>query len=141
VCVFWRARYTSKVGLFYAVIVVGALVWLIWAAGRAREVCVLSVRHGRLLIMRGALPESLLEAFTDIVGWAKVRRGRLSVLRDGGSARLVCSGLDAGAQQRARNVLGTYPMPRLLAAPSRGTRNLGQRLGLSWLGWWIKDRR
>ena len=141
VCVFWRAGYTSRVGLFYAVIIACALVWLIWAAGRARELCVLSVRRGRLLVMRGALPQSLLEAFTDIVRREKVRRGSLRVLRDGDSARLSCSGLSAEAQQRARNVLGTYPLPRLLAAPSHGTRNLGQRLGLSWLGWWIKERR
>lgn len=138
--VFRRPGYTWPVGLFYAVIIVGALVWLIWAAGRAREVCVLSVRRGRLLVMRGALPQSLLEAFADIVRRAKVRRGSLRVLRDGDSVRLSCSGLSADTQQRARNVLGTYPMPRLLAAPSHGTRNLGQRLGLSWLGWWIKDR-
>jgi hypothetical protein len=43
------------------------------------------------------------------------------------------------ASGRARNVLGTYPLSRLLAAPPLRTRNLGQRLGLSWLGWRLHD--
>ncbi|MDB4987117.1 MAG: hypothetical protein JWN04_2295 [Myxococcaceae bacterium] len=133
--------YITRVGLFYAVVMVLALALLVFAAGRARELCVLSVRAGRVLLMRGALPPSLLEAVLDIVSRARVERATVRVLRDGAAARLMASGLDEPTLQRLRNVLGTYPLPRLLAATAPKNKNLGQRLGLAWLGWWMNERR
>ena len=105
-------------GVFYAVVIVGALVWLIWASGRARELCVLAIAQGRVRVLRGALPASLLEALQDIVTRQRVQAGKLRVLRDGDAARLEAN-LDAGTQQRMRNVLGTYPLARLLAAQAK----------------------
>jgi hypothetical protein len=118
-----------------------ALLWLVWAAGRARELCVLSVRRGRVLPMRGALPASLLEAMADVVARERVERASVRVLRDGERARLEATGLSPEALQRLRNVLGTYPLARLLAAPPLRAKNLGQRLGLAWLGWWMNEHR
>jgi len=125
--------------VFVALVLGVGLLGLLWASARAREICVLSVRAGRVLVMRGALPASLLEALRDVVERQRIERGTIRVLRDGERARLEASGLDEQAAQRARNVLGTYPLPRLLAAPRARSRNLGQRLGLSWLGWRLHD--
>lgn len=123
-----------------AVASVIGLVVLIWASGRAREICVLSVRSGRLLVMRGAVPASLLEALADVVERQRSERGTVRILRDGGGARLESSGLDPFAAQRARNVLGTYPLARLLAVGTRRERNLGQRLGIPWLAWYLHEQ-
>jgi hypothetical protein len=108
---------------------------LLWASTRAREICVLSVRRGRVLALRGALPASLLEALADVVERQGTTHGTIRILRDGERARLEASGLDQPAAQRARNVLGTYPLPRLLTAPPFRAPNLGQRLGWAWLAW------
>jgi hypothetical protein len=133
------ARYTSSVTPYVAVVLGAALLALVFAAGRAREICVLSVRRGRILVMRGGLPASLLEALLDVVTRPGTERATLRVLRDGERARLEASGLDEHAAQRARNVLGTYPLPRLLAGNARQARNLGQRLGSAWLAFRLDD--
>ena len=117
-----------------------ALLALLVAASRARQLCVMSVRDGRVLVMRGALPSSLFQGLCDVVARAGVRRASIRVLRDGDRARLEGPGLDPLTLQRARNVLGTYPLARLQNVPRMRRRNLGQRLGLAWLGWWLHDR-
>ena len=117
-----------------------ALFALLWAATRARQLCVMSVRDGRVLVMRGALPSTLFEGLADVVARAGTRRATIRVLRDGDRARLEGPGLDSLALQRARNVLGTYPLARLHNVPRMRRRNLGQLLGLAWLGWWLHDR-
>jgi hypothetical protein len=88
-----------------------------------------------------ARPLSLEQALADIVERARTPRATIYITRDGECARLRASGLDEFALQRARNVLGTYPLTRLLAAPVPRVRNLGQRLGIAWLGWWLRERR
>jgi hypothetical protein len=125
--------------VFVAVVLGIGLLSLLWASARAREICVLSVRRGRVLVLRGALPGSLLEAFTDVVERTAVASGTLRILRDGERARLEAQGLDEHGVQRARNVLGTYPLPRLLAASPPRAPNLGQRLGWAWLAWRQRD--
>lgn len=125
--------------VFVAVVLGIALLALVWASGRAREICVLSVRGGRLLVLRGALPASALEAFSDVAERSGTAHGTIRVLRDGERARLEAEGLDEHAAQRARNVLGTYPLPRLLAGARVRSPNLGQRLGWAWLAWRLHD--
>jgi hypothetical protein len=110
-------------GTWSLLLVVLALLALVVAATRARQLCVLSVRAGKLLVMRGGLPGSLLEA-----------------LADGERARLDARGLSPETLQRARNVLGTYPLVRLLNAPRPRDRNLGQVLGLPSLAFWLRAR-
>lgn len=134
-----RAQATPpSVGVYALVILASAVCALIWAAHRARAICVLSVRRGRVLVLRGNLPSSLLDALAEVVDRQGTVRGTVSILRDGERARIEASGLDEYALQRARNVLGTYPLARLLAGPVR-SRNLGQRLGLAWLSWRLHD--
>ena len=122
-------------------LVVLALVALVWAAGRARVLCELAVRNGRLLLMRGSLPTSALEALADVVARDGSRSGVIRVLRDGERARLEGVGLGPDALQRARNVVGTYSLTRLKNAPRSRRPNLGQRLGIRWLAWRLHDRQ
>lgn len=127
---------TGFAGLVFAL----ALLALVWAAARARAICVLSVRGGRVLVMQGALPPSLHEALADVVARAGVARATLRIVRAGDRGRIEARGLDEPTLQRARNVLGTYSMPRLLAGHRPVTPNLGQRLGVAWLAWRIHER-
>jgi hypothetical protein len=116
------------------------LLALLWFAFRSRDICVLSVRRGRVLLMRGGLPQGLLAALAEIVERRGVAKATVRIARDGERGRLSASGLDATALQQARNVLGTYPLPRLLAGHVRRPQNLGQRLGIAWLAWWLRAR-
>jgi hypothetical protein len=102
--------------LFTACVVALSLVALVIAASRARELCVLSVRAGQLSVARGRLPAGVLEALADVVRRGQVERATLRVLRDGERARLSATGLDEFTLQRARNVIGIYPLAKLLAA-------------------------
>jgi hypothetical protein len=121
-------------------LLVTALLALYVSASRARELCVLSVRDGRLLMMRGALPPSLLEAIRDIVHRTGAPRGTIRLVRDGDRARVDAQGLEETVVQRVRNVVGTYPMPRLLAGAQASPPNLGKRLGIAWLAWRMHER-
>jgi hypothetical protein len=104
-------------GRIVLLLAVAAFLWIAFRAGRDRELFVLSVRSGRTRVVRGKLPPSLLEALSDVMASAKVQRATLRVLRDQGHARLEASGLNEWVLQRARNVLGTYPLAKLLTAP------------------------
>lgn len=132
--------YTHPMLVVQGTLAVLALLALVWAATRARELCVLSVRNGRTLLMRGSLPASLLEALADVVARDRARRGVVRVLRDGERARLEARGLGPEGLQRARNVLGTYPLARLLNPPRPRRPNLGQRLGIAPLAWYLEER-
>lgn len=123
-----------------ALVLLLALLALVWFASRARDICVLSVRRGRVLVMRGGLPPSLVQALADVVERAGTERATIRIQREGERGRVAATGLDDYTLQRARNVVGTYPLARLLAGHGRRSRNLGQQLGLPWLAWRISER-
>lgn len=103
-------------GGFGFVLAVAALVLLTWAAYRSRELFVLRVRDGKTDVLRGRPPHGLLRDLADVFERANVRKADVKVLRDGGRARLTASGLDEFALQRARNVLGAFPVHKLLGS-------------------------
>ena len=128
--------------LRFGLLVLAVAIVALWiAAHRARELCVISVRGGRVLVMRGGLTPALQAALSEIVERAGTERGTIRVVRDGERARVEGTGLDEHALQRARNVVGTYPLPRLLSGRRRLQPNLGQRLGLTWLAWRLAERQ
>lgn len=91
-----------------------ALLALIWSAGRSRELFVLAIEKGRTTVRRGQPPASLLEGLCDVFARAAVERATVKVLRSEGRARLKARGIDEPTLQRARNVLGTFPVHKLL---------------------------
>jgi hypothetical protein len=93
-----------------------------YLAARSRELFVLRVRAGRTTLQRGRVPPSLLEALGDVMQRAGVERATLRVLKSDGRARVVASGLSEPVLQRARNVVGTYPLQKLLGAQLRAKR-------------------
>lgn len=121
-------------------IAVVALVAYLWTA-RARELFCVSVRDGRVLVVRGRVPGGLLSDIRNVVGKPVVGRATIRAVRQEHGARLSVSGdIDEGREQRLRNIFRLYPLSNLRAAPAVAQPTLGQVLGIAWLAWWL-DRR
>ncbi|UQA60944.1 DUF3634 family protein [Polyangium aurulentum] len=111
------------------------VLFALWMLARGNELFHVSARDGRVLLVRGRIPPSLLTGFGEIVQRAGVRRATIRAVKEGGGARLVASGVDENTAQRLRNAFGVHPIQRLRTAPFAGDRNLGQVLGFAWLAW------
>jgi hypothetical protein len=121
--------------------VVVILVALFWALSRAGELFYISVRDGKLLVVRGRVPVSMLQEFRDAVNKPTVRRGAIRAFKTESGGQLACSGdIDEGREQRMRNTFMLYPASQLRAAPPIKQPTLGQLTGLAWLAWML-DRR
>ncbi len=122
-------------------VVAVAVVLVLVVLGRANEIFCISVRDGKLLVVRGAVPPALLHGFADVVRRERVDRATIRALKGDGHARLVASGVSEGTAQRLRNVFGTHPIQKLRAASMPRVRNVGQVLGVAWLAWMLLGRR
>lgn len=120
--------------LWIALAVIGLVVWLVLS--RANEIFCVSVRDGRMLVVRGRIPPSLMHDFEDVFRRARVQRATVRAVSSQSHARLVVSGADEHVAQRLRNAFGYHPIQKLRAAPAmRYPRNVGQLLGIAWLAW------
>jgi len=120
------------------------VLFALWMLARGNELFYVSARDGRLLLVRGRIPPSLLTGFGEILDRAGVRRAEIRAVKEGGGLRLVARGVDERTEQMLRNAFGVHPLQRLRTAPFAGHRNLGQVLGFAWLAWWLlgsRDRR
>lgn len=118
-----------------------AIAAAVWWAGRATELFYVSVRDGKVLVVRGRVPVSLLQDFAEAVKEPVVRRGAIKAWRSGDGGQLACSGdIDEGREQRMRNAFMLYPASKLRQAPAVKEPTFGQILGVAWLAW-LLDRR
>lgn len=102
--------------LWVIILLIPALVGIVIAMYRSRELFVLKVQAGKTRVVRGSPPHALLQDLADVFARAGVQRAEVKVLREGGKPRLVASGLSEHELQRARNVLGAFPAHRLLGS-------------------------
>lgn len=123
------------------VVVALAVVLVLVVLGRANEIFCVSVREGKLLVIRGAVPTSLLHGIADVVQRDRVKTATIRAVKADGHARLVASGVADGTAQRLRNVFGSHPLQKLRAAPGPKARNVGQVLGVAWLAWMLLGSR
>lgn len=120
---------------------VALVVFIAWRASRARELFCLSVRRGEVIVVRGRVLATTMEALRDVCAKPPVERATLRAVREGDRARLVIDGdVSEGQAQRMRNVFALEPLRRLLTAPGIKRPTLGQRLGWAWLAWRDRDR-
>ena len=98
-------------------------------ARRHNELFLWTVRDGRPLLIRGAMPRELEEALEDI---ARRAGGdvRVRALVESGRAVARCERDDLA--QQVRNVLALHSLGQIRRAPRR-PKNLGQWLGVEWL--------
>jgi hypothetical protein len=124
--------------LFALVVVAGLVIWL-WLE-RKRELFLVSVRNGKVLLVRGRLPGTLMADIKAIVAsQPEVRWGSVKAYRDSHRARIATNGIDEFREQRLRNIFAVYPMSNLVGAPPLNERTVGQVLGIAWLAW-LLDR-
>jgi hypothetical protein len=117
------------------------LVWCWWLHDRRSELFYISVRTGRVLVVRGRVPTGLLQDLAEIVKEPVVSSGTIRVFRGEHGAELSCSGdIGDGPEQRMRNALLLYPASKLRHALPVPRPTLGQMLGIAWLAW-VFDRR
>ncbi len=123
-------------------VVVAVVLFLVWL-DRQRELFCLSVRDGKVLLVRGRVPGGLLSDFKDAMAASpRVARATIKAYRAEGGAELVVSGrIDDGRAQRLRNCFAIYPLSRLRAAPAPSERSIGQLIGVVWLAWLLERSR
>jgi hypothetical protein len=120
-----------------AVIAVVAIWWLT----RMSQLFHVSIRNGKVLVVRGRVPGAMLHEIAESMSRPRVRRGSVKAYKTETGARLSFSGdIDEGRQQRMRNVFALYPASQLRQAPAIARPSLGQLAGIAWLAW-LLDRR
>lgn len=107
--------------------------FLLWLR-RQGELFRLSVRAGRVLVVRGRVPQGLVEDFRPVL--KQVGRGEISVQKTSTGGRLSTRGIDDATAQRLRNLFGIRPQAQIVGALPVRSPTLGQRLGITWLAWW-----
>jgi hypothetical protein len=137
---FLGLRYAPGVPLLIPLLVLILVGTLAIVISRGNELFFLSVRGGKVLLIRGRLPVALQHDLEDVITRARVQDASIRAVRSSGHARLVVSGVDEGTQQRLRNTLGVHPIQKLRNAPIATDRNMGQLMGLSWLAWMLRRR-
>ncbi|HWL89020.1 MAG TPA: DUF3634 family protein [Polyangiaceae bacterium] len=111
----------------------------LWYVARKNEFFRVSIRKGRVLVVRGRIPTGYLDALRDIA--RGVEHGTVRAVKDAGQAQLLVSpSIDAVTAQRMRNTFSLYPTVKLRAAPRIARPNLGQVLGLAWLAWRLERK-
>jgi hypothetical protein len=113
----------------------GAFILAVFIVLRAGEQFRLAFRNGKLLVVRGALPQGLLNDFADTLRRAGVKRATLVGRKGDHGLRLTASGVSDWDLQRLRNQLGHHPYARLTASSRATRRTLGTLLGITWLAW------
>ncbi len=93
--------------LVVAVVAVGFVAWVTWAAARANEVFRIDVRDGRIARVRGKVQAQAVREMADVVRHARVDRAVIRGVRAAGRTRLVVRGTDPPTTQRLRNVFHT----------------------------------
>lgn len=124
--------------LLVALLVLAPLAYLLWQ--RMNEIFCVSVRDGRVLLVRGRIPAAVMHGFADVVRRQNVARGTIRAVAGQAHARLAISGIDENTAQRLRNVFGHHPVQRLRGAKLPEARNVGQVLGIAWLAWLFTHR-
>jgi hypothetical protein len=126
--------------MFLGLVLLAGVVGYLWYE-RSVELFLVSVRDGRVLLVRGAIPQGLLNDLQGIAQAAPpVERGSIRAVRAERGVRLVPRGFDEGREQRLRNVLSLCPLSRLSAASPLTRKTVGQWLGIAWVAW-LFDRR
>jgi hypothetical protein len=88
---------------------------LIVAISRSNQLFVLRVSAGQLKFIRGRMPQALFDQISDILRGSHAE-GALIVVKEDGRPRVTTRGqFDAGLLQQIRNVIGLYPLAKLLA--------------------------
>jgi hypothetical protein len=88
---------------------------------RANELFVVHVKGGAVTVRRGRLPQRLLDDIGDVV--REVKSATVRCTSEGGKPRLRANGaVSPEVSQRLRNLVGTWTVAQMRAAPRRKRR-------------------
>jgi|SRR5688572_23508500 hypothetical protein len=94
------------------------LIPLVLVLMRANELFCLRARGERLTIVRGRIPQRLLDDIGDILRRPHVSDATIRAVVEDGAARLYVDGELTDAQrQQLRNTISTWPLARIRSAP------------------------
>jgi hypothetical protein len=100
--------------LAIALLVLLATVPLVVALLRANELFFLRVRGGRVHVVRGRIPQGLLDDIVDVLRDERVEQGTLRGVSEDRRVQLYAEGeLTDAARQRLRNVIAQWPVTRV----------------------------
>jgi hypothetical protein len=128
----------DEAAVILALVAVALLLAVYWFS-RQSELFYLSVRSGRVLVVRGRAPGGFLGEVQRIV--KHVPRASIRAHKTERGGRLSFSGLDEATERRLRNLFGLYPASQLRHARSIAKPTLGQILGIAWLAWLLDGAR
>lgn len=111
----------------------------LWWLRRQSELFWISIRGGKLLVIRGRVPQGLASDFAPHL--RHVQRGSIFVHKTSSGGRLTTRGIDEPTAQRLRNLLGIRSQSQLLSALPVRNPSLGQRLGSCWLAWRLANSK
>ncbi|WP_437645855.1 DUF3634 family protein [Sorangium sp. So ce362] len=93
---------------------------LIVALLRANELFYVRVEGRNVRLLRGRLPQRLLDDITDVLRAAPVGRGAVRVVVEDRRARVHVQGdISPEQAQQLRNTVSLWPVPKIRAAPKR----------------------
>jgi Protein of unknown function (DUF3634) len=121
------------------VVLICAFIGFLFWTWRQNELFHVSVRSGRVLLIRGRIPSALLSDFRTVV--RHVNRASIRVQKTAAGGRLATAGIDADTTQKLRNLFGLYTQAQLRSAPPIRNPTLGQWLGSAGLAWWQERRK
>ena len=91
---------------------------LVVALMRANELFMVRVRGGHVRVVRGRIPQKLLNDFAEIVRDPPMEEGSLRGVSEDRRVRIYPTGeLTEGQKQRIRNVVATWPVAKIRQAP------------------------
>jgi hypothetical protein len=112
--------------LFAALVSAAFFLWQ-W---RRREIFRVEVNEGRARLVRGRMPPGMLSEMAEVMASPPVRRATIFAVRGLSGAQVYCDGdLDAGREQRLRNIFALYPTSHL-RSPEEPERSVGEKLWL-----------
>lgn len=86
--------------------------WLLFAVSRARHLFALRIRKGKIVSVKGRIPPSVVGELDDVFK-NTATDGTLTGSSETGRVRLDFSGkITDNVMQRARNVVGMFPLSR-----------------------------
>lgn len=101
-----------------------AAIPLVIALVRANELFFVRVEGRNIRVLRGRLPQRLLDDITDVLRAEPVGRGAVRVVVEDRRARVYVEGDISPEQgQRLKNTVSLWPLAKLRAAPRRDPRS------------------
>lgn len=122
---------------------IGALLVVVFtiltALVRANELFCVSSRRGKVLVVRGALPEAVHAALERELRLPAVDHALVKGFANDDEVRLTVTGLGDASEQRVHDLFALYPL-ELAAWPRSTSRTWWQVVGFVWLAWWMQER-